>query len=67
MLGLNGMAVVARYAAGSSAFAYIDPPYMDMGGGLYLNTFTHRDHADLAAQLDRQPDGNWVMTYDPGA
>jgi DNA adenine methylase len=36
-----------------------------MGGSLYLNAFTHRDHADLAGKLDQQPDGNWVVTYDP--
>lgn len=65
VLGLDGMAVVARYISDSSAFVYIDPPYVDMGGSLYLNAFTHRDHADLAGKLDRQPDGNWVVTYDP--
>jgi DNA adenine methylase len=65
VLGLDGMAVVARYITDSSTFIYIDPPYVDMGGSLYLNAFTHRDHADLAGMLDRQPDGNWVVTYDP--
>jgi DNA adenine methylase len=67
VLGLDGMAVVARYVTDSSAFVYIDPRYVDTGGSLYLNAFTHRDNADLAAQLDRQRDGNWVVTYDPGA
>ena len=65
VLGLDGMAVVQRYAPDTSAFVYIDPPYVDMGGSLYLNAFTHRDHADLAEKLDQQPDGNWVVTYDP--
>ena len=36
--------------ADTSAFVYIDPPYVDMGGSLYLNAFTHRDHADLAGK-----------------
>ena len=65
VLGMDGMSVVHRYVADSAAFVYIDPPYVDMGGSLYLNAFTHRDHADLAGKLDRQQDGNWVVTYDP--
>jgi DNA adenine methylase len=65
VLGLDGMSVVQRYIADPTAFTYIDPPYVEMGGSLYLNAFTHRDHADLAKKLDQQPDGNWVVTYDP--
>jgi DNA adenine methylase len=65
VLGLDGMSVVQRYIADTSAFVYVDPPYVDMGGSLYLNAFTHRDHADLAGMLDRHPNGNWVVTYDP--
>src|SRR6266536_390033 len=65
VLGLDGMSVVRRYIPDTSAFVYIDPPYVDMGCSLYLNAFTHRDHADLAGKLDRQPHGNWVVTYDP--
>jgi len=65
VLGVDGMAVVHRYAADRTAFVYIDPPYVDMGGSLYLNAFTHRDHADLAGELDHAAEGNWVVTYDP--
>lgn len=64
VLSLNGMKVARRYASDPSAFAYIDPPYVEMGGSLYLNSFTHRDHADLAACLDEAPSGNWIVTYD---
>lgn len=65
VLSLDGMAIVRRYAAHPTAFMYVDPPYVEAGGSLYLNAFTHRDHADLAGELDREPDGNWVVTYDP--
>jgi DNA adenine methylase len=65
VLGLDGMSVVQRYITDVAAFVYIDPPYVEMGGSLYLNAFTHRDHADLAGKLDQRPDGNWVVTYDP--
>lgn len=61
---VDGRATVERYAGDASSFLYIDPPYVDMGGTLYLNAFTHRDHAELAQTLDGVPDGNWVVTYD---
>lgn len=64
VLSLDGMAVTRQYATDPASFLYIDPPYVDMGGSLYLNAFTHRDHADLATSLDAVPDGNWVVTYD---
>jgi DNA adenine methylase len=65
VLGLDGMSVVQRYLADPAAFIYIDPPYLKMGGSLYLNAFTPRDHADLAGKLDQHADGHWVVTYDP--
>ncbi|MGV9796234.1 DNA adenine methylase [Gordonia sp. NPDC003422] len=64
VLSLDGLAVVRRYANADSTFMYVDPPYVDMGGSLYLNAFSHRDHADLASALDKAPDGNWIVTYD---
>lgn len=65
VLSLDGMAIVNRYVTDASAFIYVDPPYVEMGGSLYLNAFTHRDHADLAERFDRHPEGHWVVTYDP--
>lgn len=61
---LDGQALVTRFAHEPDTFIYVDPPYVDMGGSLYLNAFTYRDHADLAAVLDEAADGNWVLTYD---
>jgi DNA adenine methylase len=65
VLSRDGMSVVSRHVGDASAFIYIDPPYVDMGGSLYLNAFTHRDHSELARVLDHHPHGNWVVTYDP--
>lgn len=65
IMSVDGMAVIRRHIKKKSAFIYIDPPYVDMGGSLYLNAFTHRDHADLAQLLSANRDGNWVLTYDP--
>ena len=65
VLSIDGMAVARRFLVDPSSFIYIDPPYVDMGGSLYLNAFTHRDHTDLARTLDDHRDGSWILTYDP--
>lgn len=65
VLSVDGMSVIRRYIRKKSSFIYIDPPYVDMGGSLYLNAFTHRDHTDLAQVLTEERNGNWVLTYDP--
>ena len=62
---VDGMSVIRKHIEKKSSFIYIDPPYVDMGGSLYLNAFTHRDHADLASLLGKGRGGNWVLTYDP--
>ncbi|KAB7755183.1 DNA adenine methylase [Mycolicibacterium mucogenicum] len=62
---VDGMSVIRKHLTKKSSFIYIDPPYVEMGGSLYLNAFTHRDHADLAQLLTTGRDGNWVLTYDP--
>src|SRR5262249_34326862 len=60
----DGCAVFEKYVHDSSTFVYVDPPYVDMGGSLYLNAFTHGDHADFASSLETAIEGNWVLTYD---
>lgn len=60
----DGRRVISRYAAQESAFLYIDPPYVEKGSSLYLNSFTHRDHAELAETINEQTAAHWVLTYD---
>lgn len=60
----DGGEIVRRYAEDPNAFLYIDPPYVDMGGALYLNAFNHRDHADLAETVLSCETAHWVLTYD---
>jgi DNA adenine methylase len=44
---------------------YLDPPYYEKGSQLYLNAYTHADHAKLANLMsDVGEDVHWVMTYD---
>lgn len=60
----DGRRVVERYATKPESFLYIDPPYVDMGGALYLNAFNYRDHEELAASINAVHEANWVLTYD---
>lgn len=60
----DGRTIVRRYASDPDTFLYIDPPYLAAGDSLYLNAFTHRDHADLAEIVRAYPGGNWIVTYD---
>ncbi|MDD9812024.1 MAG: DNA adenine methylase [Gammaproteobacteria bacterium] len=46
------------------AFVYLDPPYYSKGGRLYLNSYSHKEHDDLARHLRRQNTLKWVMSYD---
>ncbi len=43
---------------------YLDPPYYEKGSQLYLNAYTHQDHAQLASLLADQRNHVWILTYD---
>lgn len=47
-------------------FAFIDPPYINAGKGLYLDDYSVEGHRDLAASIQnlRLP---WLCTYDRAA
>jgi DNA adenine methylase len=45
-------------------FVYLDPPYVNKGRRLYLNAYTEKDHAKLAAYVTCQACLRWVMSYD---
>lgn len=51
---------------GLRSFAFYDPPYIENGDGLYLNTYDVDGHRRLAARVMEltQP---WVVTYDSAA
>lgn len=44
-------------------FIYADPPYYIKGAELYLSHFQEKDHAELAAALNKSID-SWVLSYD---
>lgn len=61
---LDGRAVIERHARAKNTLLYVDPPYVRMGGSLYLNSFSESDHALLATCLNRNAGANWILTYD---
>lgn len=44
-------------------FIYVDPPYIEKGGKLYMDNLTWEDHARLAITLPENHD-MWLLTYD---
>lgn len=61
---LDGRAVARRYASRARTFVYVDPPYFEKAGSLYMNYFRADDHAALAKDLNAKAGGNWLLTYD---
>lgn len=53
-------------AFGSNVFAFYDPPYINMGTGLYLNDYGIDDHEALAKCVTGLNHA-WVVTYDYAA
>jgi DNA adenine methylase len=64
VLFTDGRKCVQRYAADSRAFLYVDPPYVEAGGSLYLNSFGEPEHAILAESMNANALGTWLLTYD---
>lgn len=47
----------------TQTFIYFDPPYVEKGPQLYENSFTRKDHENLA-KLIRNLKMKWLVTYD---
>lgn len=61
---LDGRSVARKYASQPNTFVYVDPPYFEKAGSLYMNYFRADDHAALAKDLNAKADGHWLLTYD---
>lgn len=55
---------IPRGGRRSRVFVYLDPPYVNKGQRLYLNSYTERDHASLARHMASQKIMPWLMSYD---
>lgn len=60
----DGRKCVEDWASRPNAFLYVDPPYVEAGGSLYLNAFDARDHDALAVTLNAHANDRWLLTYD---
>lgn len=64
VLNEDGVDVIRHYANLPNAFFYIDPPYYKKGAMLYLNSFNHSKHQELADVLNALPNLRWLLSYD---
>lgn len=62
--GLNFLRWASSNIPASDLFAFIDPPYVQAGSRLYLNTMNTQKHEELADFLNSGRLQNWVLTYD---
>jgi DNA adenine methylase len=58
----DGLALVRPYLRDDRSFIYLDPPYLNKGHELYLDTLKWSDHERLARTL--RSASNWILTYD---
>jgi len=68
VFGEDGLALLKkvnrRYVRAKRTFVYLDPPYYAKGPDLYLNRFSHEQHAQLANYLGEPKNFPWILTYD---
>lgn len=60
----DGVGRLQHWLPKENVFAYVDPPYYEKGGYLYLNSFSAGQHQSLATRLNSLAETNWVLTYD---
>lgn len=53
-----------RGNARKRVLVYLDPPYVNKGQRLYLNSYEARDHVTLARYIVGQSALPWIMSYD---
>lgn len=60
---LDGIEFIEK-SRSKPAFYFIDPPYYNKGGSLYLNLLDNNYHENLSLSLRTMADTPWVLTYD---
>lgn len=62
--GLDFLSICSQRLKPAETFYFIDPPYVQAGSRLYLNTMTADSHLQLAEFLKQHHIRNWLLTYD---
>ena len=61
----DGVQTIEEFRDRSECFIYADPPYFLKAGSLYMNSFKHQDHEQLADCLNNAAaTTKWILTYD---
>ena len=60
---LDAEEFIAKRMGDSELFAYLDPPYVQKGPGLYRSSFDEGKHRSLARKVG-SAESKWVVTYD---
>ena len=60
---LDAEEFISQRLTDSELFAYLDPPYVQKGPGLYRSSFTNEKHRSLARKIAGAK-SKWVVTYD---
>lgn len=60
----HGLKLIQKHLKKKRSLIYLDPPYYEKGASLYLNHYLHSDHLNLSRKLNKNPNSNWVLTYD---
>lgn len=60
----DGLEMLRKIKKLKKMFVYLDPPYYEKGGSLYLNSYKEKDHKKLANFLNNNSNVNWLLTYD---
>lgn len=47
-----------------NALVYLDPPYYEKGGGLYLNAYKKGDHERISNVIQNKINHKWILSYD---
>lgn len=61
--GITYIEDLADSGIADEVFVFVDPPYIEVGNGLYAEGMGLADHQRLAAALNECP-SPWVLTYD---
>jgi len=61
---LDGLVFIKKMEVKSKGtFICIDPPYLQKGAGLYMNSYAKSDHENLSKQVHEMKK-KWIISYD---